>query len=657
MNRAYYENTLQFFLEEDSNAILGKLTAANQFSLEELQRNAWQEQIEILKCELKGFQDGHIIFEYTIPRMGRRIDTVFILNGVVYLFEFKIGEKEYPHSAINQITDYALDLKNFHKESHNITLVPILICSNAPNKENIFTELKSGIQNIIFCNKNNIQTNINCISKRIPSTELCAQSWLKSQYAPTPTIIEAAQILYKTHSVVDISRNDASAHNLSKTKDAVDKIIEKTVLANEKTICFITGVPGAGKTLAGLNIAIDRQSVDAKQHATFLSGNGPLVDVLQEALARNQVENKKIFKQDALRKTKGFIQNMHHFRDEALNEDMVPVEKIIIFDEAQRAWTSKQLASFMNRKRGMPNFTISEPEFLLSVMDRHQDWAVIICLIGGGQEINTGEAGLTEWINSLREKFTHWNVYLSDTITDAEYSNGIVMDDFLNGIDCKKEKDLHLAVSLRSFRAENMSNFVKALLDINIQSAQCFYKELSEVYPIMITRDINSAKKWVREQAKGTERYGLLASSGAKRLKQYGIWVQSKIDAKQWFLNDSLDVRSSYYLEDAATEFDVQGLELDWAIVSWDADLRKTLKGFQYFNFKGTKWQKRNKIEDQQYLKNAYRVLLTRARQGFIIFIPEGHINDDTCKPEFYDGIYSYLREIGIKEYKEYKED
>lgn len=288
-------------------------------------------------------------------------------------------------------------------------------------------------------------------------------------------------------------------------------------------------------------------------------------------------------------------------------------------------------------------------------MDRHKDWAAIICLVGGGQEINTGEAGLMEWFDSLKTEFPHWSVYVSDQITDNEYSQGHTVPDLLSGMDSHIVNDLHLAVSLRSYRSENVAGFVKALLDVDREKAIELYQTMKNDYPIFLTRDLQIAKEWVKCMAKGTQRYGITASSGARRLKTYGVWVQSKIDAKNWFLNTADDVRSSFFLEDTATEFDIQGLELDWTIVCWDANFRFNDQEFEYHSFKGTRWMNIRNIDDRTYLKNAYRVLLTRARQGLIIFIPEGDPADATRLPEYYNGVFRYLLELGIKEIQESK--
>ena len=333
-----------------------------------------------------------------------------------------------------------------------------------------------------------------------------------------------------------------------------------------------------------------------------------------------------------------------------MNDKKAPIEKVVVFDEAQRAWTKHQTSSFMKRKKGIDDFEMSEPEFLIDVMNRHSDWCTIVCLIGGGQEINTGEAGLEEWINALKDHFTNWDIHYSNLI--VENDNYIKSREIQNWINRngQSENELHLAVSVRSFRSEKLSNFVHELLDVKIQNASDLFKEINADYPIVLTRDIDKAKEWLRNKARGTERIGLISSSGARRLRPLGIDVKNEISAPNWFLNNSDDIRSSYFLEDVATEFDIQGLEIDWACVAWGANFYMNDATWKYQNFKGTKWQNINQEIDKEYLKNTYRVLLTRSRQGMVIFIPKGSEIDHTRPFEFYDKTVEYLKEIGIME-------
>ena len=427
-------------------------------------------------------------------------------------------------------------------------------------------------------------------------------------------------------------------------------MVDEAQAHGRKRICFVTGVPGAGKTLVGLNLATRREA-DQPTHAVFLSGNGPLVAVLREALTRDEVarrkeQGEKVRKGEVGESVKAFIQNVHHFRDDALIESGPPIEHVVIFDEAQRAWNLKQTASFMLRKKRRPGFPDSEPEFLISYMDRHNDWAVIVCLVGGGQEINTGEAGIDAWLDAVNRRFPQWEMFISSRLTDTEYAAGKVVEIVRERGETQFDDSLHLAVSMRSFRAENVSAFVKALLGCEKEEAKQVFAELAARYPIAITRDLKAAKQWIRSRARGSERYGLVASSKAMRLKPHAIDIRVSVDPVHYFLNEKEDTRSSYYLEDAATE--VQGLELDWVCVNWDGDFRFTGTDWSYHDFRGNRWCNIANADNRVYLRNAYRVLLTRARQGMVIFIPPGDATDPTRPPEFYDSTFAYLSELGI---------
>ena len=654
MRRAYYSATLEKFQSDQDDLILGELTRNHQFALEDLQRNAWISQILILKKSLTELPGCYVAFEYAIPRMGKRIDIVLLYQGIVFALEFKVGEKNYPNPALEQSLDYAVDLKNFHDQSHSRAIVPIVIATEAVDNDLAIQSYTDRVYHPIKSNQNNFVSHIKQLAEEINEEQaLDPVEWIESIYKPTPTIIEAAQALYKGHSVKEISRSDSGAVNLGATSETIAEIIDSSKTKNRKSICFITGVPGAGKTLAGLNIANERHNVDEGEHAVFLSGNGPLVEVLQEALAKNEVAEKKgtaqqITKNQALTKTKSFIQNIHHFRDDALQNDKPPIERVAVFDEAQRAWTLEQTSSFMSRKKGIQGFDMSEPEFLISVLDRHSDWAIIICLIGGGQEINTGEAGLPEWFYAIQKNYSHWDVYVSNKLTDQEYTNGENIYSVLTDSQLSVKDELHLSVSVRSYRSEKLAAFVKAFLDGHTLEARAIYELLKNNYPIVVTRNIDDAKKWLRSKARGGEGLGITASSGAYRLRPYGINVKSSIEPKMWFLNDRNDVRSAGFLEEVATEFDIQGLELDWTCVAWDANLRRTGDCWEFKNFRGTEWQNINDEIRKRYLLNTYRVLLTRARQGMVIFVPEGDESDRTRKPDFYDPVFQYLMQCGV---------
>ncbi|MBL8372516.1 MAG: DUF2075 domain-containing protein [Burkholderiaceae bacterium] len=655
---AYYSTSLAEFLNTPDEAVLGKLVENSLFPIELDQRNAWSQQIELLKEPLKPWSgQGHVFFEFVVPRMGRRIDVLVIVRNAIFVIEFKVGESHFTRHALDQAWDYALDLKNFHEPSHSATIVPVLVATEARQADFQVTTSHHN-DGVLFPVKATPAQIADCIQQALifaDGAAINASEWLSGRYKPTPTIVEAATALYGRHSVADLSRSDADAKNLSLTATAVDQLIQKARLNREKAICFITGVPGAGKTLVGLDIATKHMDAKNELHSVYLSGNGPLVKILCEALTRDEVargrsRNLKLRVGEVRKAVEAFIQNVHHFRDAYLSDPRAPSDHVVIFDEAQRAWTMEQTTTFMARKKGRPNFNRSEPEFLVSCMDRHNDWAVIVCLVGGGQEINTGEAGIGEWLAAIERHFPNWEVHISPNLTDSEYAAADAIHSLQNRVKVVLNEDLHLAVSMRSFRAEHVSAFVKHLLDREIASAKKSLASICARYPIAVTRDLSAAKRWLMEKARGSERYGIVVSSQAERLKPHAINVRSPMDPVHWFLDNKDDVRSSYYLEDVATEFHVQGLELDWACVVWDADLRSGPSDWSHHQFVGNKWQKINKAERQTYLKNAYRVLLTRARQGMVIVVPAGDQNDPTRDPAFYDPIFEYLCQIGLPE-------
>lgn len=652
-SRAWYGASIDEFLNTAPDTIVGELTRNCGFALLPSQRDAWLAQIAILKAELTDLS-GSIFLEFNIPRMGRRIDVVLLIGPIVFVIEFKVGESGFDRSSIDQVWDYALDLKNFHEASHRLSIIPILIATKA--RKSALLELSADKDNVyrpILASLADFRKVVEHALFATSGQPVNAQRWSCASYLPTPTIVEAARALYAQHSVEAIARHDAGAQNLHVTSKQVEKLIDEARTHKHKVICFVTGVPGAGKTLVGLNVATRRGDVDEPTHAVFLSGNGPLVAVLREALTRDEVVRQKI---QGVRKRKGevaesvkaFIQNVHHFRDDALIDSRPPPEHVAIFDEAQRAWNLKQTANFMRRKKNHDGFSQSEPEFLISYMDRHPDWAVIVCLVGGGQEINIGEAGIDAWLEAINARFPHWHMYISSKLTDSEYASGKASEVVNGRPKTHFDRHLHLAVSMRSFRSENVSEFVKALLDCEKKQAREIFSDLSSRYPIVLTRDLNLAKDWIREHARGTERYGLVASSKAQRLKPHAIDIRVNVNPVHWFLNDKDDTRSSYYLEDAATEFQVQGLELDWTCLTWDGDLRHTDAGWSFHDFRGDRWLNIKNSDNQRYLKNAYRVLLTRARQGMVIFVPPGDPQDRTRTSKHYDSTFDYLAEIGI---------
>lgn len=682
INRFFYKSSITNFLKTPVDTIFGQMSRADEMDTAATQKYAWEQEIEIMKESLMPYndEDAWILFEYTIPRLGMRVDVVVLLKERVFVIEFKAGESEFLHNDVDQVLDYALDLKNFHQGSIDRLIVPILVATDSKQYSTTcqLSHYDDGVYEPLLTNATNLGNIIQLVlSENIQYRDytVAINDWARSRYSPTPTIIEAARSLYLNHSVEDITRHEAEGEQLERTTSYVQQVICETKARKGKSICFVTGVPGAGKTLVGLNVAVQQESKE--DLAVYLSGNGPLVAVLTEALTRDkQAQEKdrgnKLLKKDAEREVKRFIQIIHRYRDNMLGKVKVvngkleidptkelkdhiagygEVENIAIFDEAQRSWDKEHIAAWLNRKKGFGNFPMSEGEFLIWSLDQRDDWAVIVCLVGGGQEINTGEAGIGEWIRALNESFPDWQIYISSQLTAKEYAEGRVKELLGKNKHVTYSDNLHLAVSMRSFRAESLSNMVHYLLDGEPNKARDVYKNIADRYPIVLTRDIDKAKKWLRNKARGNERYGLVVSSKAYRLKPLAIDVRCKPDTVHWFLDDINDVRSSLFLEDAASEFDIQGLELDWTCLIWDGDLRHNGKTWDYFEFNGgNKWNRINKKERKEYQLNAYRVLLTRARQGMVICVPKGNPDDHTRQPEFYDGTYNYLKSIGFKE-------
>ncbi len=707
--RCLYNSDFTSFLNSDIGSVFGALCDNYHGDALTTTREAWKSEIEIMRNVIRSLNDsnGQIIFEYDIPRLGKRIDVVLLYRGIVFCIEFKVGESKILEGDIDQVLDYALDLKNFHKFSQDNVIVPILVATKVSKST---TDIQMSVYddrvvNPLVGGENGISDLITKVLNRFPNETPVNENWIISPYAPTPTIIEAAKTLYESHSVENITRHEADKVSTDTTIAYIIEVIQKSKINGEKSICFVTGVPGAGKTLVGLDVAVrqtyqDNDKPAEDEGAVYLSGNGPLVAVLNEALAQDNHQKCKARGErknlsDSRREVGKFIQIIHRYRDNMLAKIKNPVENgileidptkaveqeksgygevehVAIFDEAQRAWTHKRIADYLKRggtygnKLKVPNFPVSESAFLIWSLDQREDWATIICLVGGGQEIHDGEAGISEWINALNDKFPHWKVYISPKLTEPEYAEGKVNELLKENKNVTYSESLHLGVSLRSFRAEKLSAFVHALLAVEPDKASELYNEIKERYPIVLTRDMEKAKAWLHNKVRGTERTGVLITKESSRYKPLGIHVLPSGDenAVHWFLDDKANTKSSNYLEDAATEIQVQGLELDYTCLLWDADMRYDDGEWRFYKFNGTtKWNEQlptteNKQELRKYMLNAYRVLLTRARSGMVICVPKGNPNktlsgfweDSTRLPEYYDATYEYLKSLGIEE-------
>lgn len=649
--KAYYCNSIPGFIKDASASIVGQLVK-HAFEVNKEQSDAWENQIRQLQRRFEACgMEGDIIFEYDIVRLGKRIDVILLIRHMVFSLEFKNGKNVYTAQDAQQAEDYAIDIKNFHKESEDLYVCPILIATDAPKYQKP-QSVGHYPDKQIYLQRENIETVIPKVAELTglygSDDAIDFNRWFNSPYHPTPTIIAAAVEAYTTRDISEIANSEAGQSDIDACEEEIDSIIRYARENQKKCVCFVTGVPGAGKTLVGLDVVAKNLGKDRENLSVYLSGNGPLVEVLREALKKS-VKEKKQFNRNTEAAINALIQSSFAFKKDNARSKIPTVEHIMIFDEAQRVWNEQKMAA---KHKNDPELSVSEPTLLYQIMDRHHDWAVMICLVGLGQDIYDGEVGINEWFRCGIECFEEWELFYSPAIFSQTEDKNIDKELIQMCPRCHERMALHLKTSVRSFRADKQCQLIDNLLDNNLSETKRIYHEISKKYPVFITRDYAKAKQWVRKQVRGSQRCGVLACSSAQRLKPEGIYVPTEIDVKNWFLAPSDDLRSSNMLEVVASEFKVQGLEIDWAIVCWDLDLRRKGNDWDHYSFRGTKWMRRNKAEQKRYLENSYRVLLTRARQGMVLFVPRGvdPEEDATRNCGLYDEIYHYLRSCGIEE-------
>ena len=657
--KAYYCNSIPGFIEDRADQIIGQLVR-HAFEINKDQSEAWNRQISELQCRLKACgMAGDIIFEYDIVRLGKRIDVILLIRHMVFSLEFKNGKNVFTAQDAQQAEDYAIDIKNFHKESEDLYVCPILIATDAPQypKEQ---SIACYSDKQVHLQRENIETLIPKVStiteKYGEDISIDFEKWFNSPYHPTPTIIAAAVEAYRSHDISQIANSEAGQSDIDKCEEQLANIVEYAKNNHKKCICFVTGVPGAGKTLVGLDVVASNLKLGKENLSVYISGNGPLVEVLRSAL-KQSVKDQKVDKKETDIAINALIQGSYAFKRDCVKNPKAPPERIMIFDEAQRVWNKEKMTEKHEKD---PLMSVSEPHLLVSIMDRHPDWAVIICLVGLGQDIYDGEVGITEWFRCGIEDYPAWELfYAPELFQQAEDKEILQTSEKKRIVECERchpKPGLHLKTSIRSFRADKQCLFVDSILNNEPEVAKTVYEQISAKYPVFLTRDLQQAKDWARGHIRGSQRCGMLACSSAQRLRPDGVYVPKDLDVKNWFLAPTDDLRSSNRMELVASEFKVQGLEIDWAVVCWDADLRrKNDSSWEYYTFRGSRWNRRNKEEQKRYLVNSYRVLLTRARQGMVIFVPRGDDpeTDETRNHAFYDGIYSYLLKCGIKELKE----
>ncbi len=656
--------SLSGFVIADDSQLLGELTdsvsSTGVQSTRTTQIETWKLQIALLKrCaqELMERHESarcwHLILEYELPRRQKRPDAVLLADDVILVVEFKVGATVHDASSRWQVEDYCLNLRDFHGGSAGHTIVPVLCSTAAPSVVGSPLVSRSHVSPIRFANAEDLSSVLLAAFKglHVPGgSPIDANAWVDAPYRPTLSVIEAAERLYENHDVREISHSYAS--NLDATTDMLAEVIREARAQNRRYVCFVTGVPGAGKTLTGLNVVHDPSlRAEGGPSGIFLSGNGPLVKVVREALVLSQQRSGRR-RQDSAHEVSTFIQNVHQFlRYHREHPTALPHEHVVVFDEAQRAWDREQ----MQRKQGVDS---SEAAELFDVMDRLDGWAVIIALVGGGQEIFLGEAGLEEWGRAVAVR-SHWRVVASPEVVSGGASvsgHRLFADGVPPGIEFRPEPLAHLNVGVRSFRAQRLAEWVDAVLTLNTERARSLVPDHRE-FPLHFTRELDIAKAWLRARSKpgNGQRAGLIATSEDQRLRAYGLERASAFrlnySFEKWFLMPPADVRSSHALEVAASEFECQGLELDWVGLCWGGDLTPSNPGgWEYRKFRGSAWNQVRGDGERAYVRNRYRVLLTRARLGMVIWIPRGRADDTTLDPARFDRIAQLLQAAGVPE-------
>jgi hypothetical protein len=671
---AYYSRSLSDFLSDSTSSIIGELAQANsaaRFPLSPEAIDAWRDQLPPLTSVVRALtekfpsaRDWQILLEYPIPMVGRRIDAVILAHDVIVVIETKTGNSR--TAAVRQVEDYALNLACFHEASAGLVIVPIVITAGVAAYQREVTAFDRLIEschvyNIADAPRGLIETCHEHINTK--SALIDAVVWDNGRFKPVPPIIDAAVALYSEMNVFEIGHSCSAREDLDITTETIVHAVESARSNSEKVICFVTGVPGAGKTLVGLN-AVHRREI--REVGSFLSGNGPLVTVIQEALIRDVTRRKtdgvRVSRSEAELSVRAFIHNVHRFADEYYREDRkCPVQKVIFFDEAQRAWDAEQ-----NGRAKRPK--VSESEMMLEVMDRHLDWSVIVALVGGGQEINRGEAGLSEWGQALL-RFPHWRVLASPyVLSENSRAEFRLFGETPSGIRVQPSERLHLRISTRSIRAQKISDWVDAVLSGRVSEAV----EIAGALPARpaITRSLSAARLWLTRNRRGTTRSGLTASAYAARLRADGLEPDFEFhrgfEWEHWFLDladcqsDSCDhkycndVRASSKLEVVATQFEIQGLELDWVGVCWGEDLLWEGERWECRRFNNKKWRvvPSRSARKRSYQLNAYRVLLTRARHNMVLYIPQPTQDDTSRLPLELDRTADFLHSCGAQAFE-----
>lgn len=700
----YNSYTIDEFLsigkDKFENDLKKKFFVVDHSNLSGNQSTAWSKEYDdLIKC-LQG-KKGRVIFEYNIPSLSKTIDVVVLLEGKIFVLEYKTGDSKETKSAIRQVEQYSLLLKYCHSTSNDKWIIPILIATGEKERENTYSGSEEDmVYNTLSANSSQLPEIINNVCRELPynGSDEWENSWEQGIYKASPTIIEAARNVWRENNVEGFKKGESDESTRLSAEDYIKQIIEETKSRPEgqrHSICFVTGVPGAGKTLVGLNLSVALQ----EHGASMLSGNGPLVAVMSTALKRDYQKYKR--EKAALRDVvsiDAIIRDAYGYKKEIFEKRLQYIvgegtvrlkenadrgsQHVIIFDEAQRAWTQRKMIKPGQAGKKYwqeEQFPFSEPGILLWDMNL-RDWGVFVCLVGGGQEIHDGEAGINEWLRALKntDDLKGWHIYMADQLNGTEYKrkdeDGFSIEDYQKYFSLSNKittnKNLYLEACQRTPRSELVSDFINKLIDCKREEAKVMYSKIKNSFRIYLTRDIELAKTKLRERHRqlapmnedeNETRMGMLMSSNAERLRPYGYASsganKSNSKVASWFLDTDEYVSSSNFLEIALDEFCVQGLELDLDIVMWDGDFRYNpeTNDWDYYKFNGRIWSlvdktKSNYELQQFYMKNAYRVLLTRARKEMIIFVPEGDSKDKSRAKTVYDSTYYYLKSLGLKE-------
>ncbi|MBR0647462.1 DNA/RNA helicase domain-containing protein [Plastoroseomonas hellenica] len=646
--RAWLSLSVREFAAVPDATIAAHLAAAQarrHAAIEPAQMNAWEATAALLRRALVGAPEAwRILFEYDLLRLERRIDAVLLTDRAILVIEVKHRGTTHEAAALAQAEDYALDLFDFHAASRAHPILPVLVATAAaPRRFEPSLPLGFGVApTVLRCNADDLGAMIRDALAALPppTVPLDPDAWEGAAYRPVPTVLEAATMLYRRNSVAEIAEARADAPNLTRTTAAIGRAIAEARREHRHLIVFVTGIPGAGKTLCGLNVVFGA----LRQHgAAFLTGNVPLVAVLREALARNAASEGGRALSLQRDRARTALQNVHRFLEHhVLRPAEIPPERIIVFDEAQRAWDAAQATR--DTQRRVSRLTASEPAHALEIMGRHLDGAVIVALIGNGQEINTGEAGLAEWGRVVASD-TRWHAIAAPRVLTAETPAQRLAAGPAAWLTL--DPDLDLTVPMRSIRSADGAPWVDAVLDGDRDRAVAIARD-AEALPYLLTRDLDAARRGLRALARGTRRAGLVASAGAKRLRAEGLGVQTD-NVADWFLRRWPDVRGSDALETIATEYDCQGLELDLVGLAWGGDLLRSGPGWSMRRFSGDRWLTVQNAAERDFIRNTYRVLLTRARYETILYIPRGDAADATRDPAEFEAIAAFLLACGAR--------